>query len=95
MLSTFFRPEDRASVFVSQFVDALSTRQHLPLKISTKIIFDHSQWQQTTTLPRTKKAAISSLILTMFRGDFASKPMSLPENDNKREQCFERIARHM
>ena len=61
---------DRASVFVWQFSDALSTRQRISLKISTKIIFDLSQWQhmKATTLPLTKKAAISSFMLTTFRG---------------------------
>ena len=44
---------DRATVFVWQFQDALSSRQHISLKISTKIIFDLSQWQQnhTVTVP--------------------------------------------
>ena len=40
---------DRARVFVWQFRDPLSTRQHISLKISTKIIFNLSQWQQNQT----------------------------------------------
>ena len=73
----------RASVFVWQFQEALSTRQHISLKISTKIIFDLLQWQQNhNTTTDKKKPAIFSFILTMFRGDFASKPMTLPEIDH-------------
>ena len=45
----------RASVFVWQFQEALSTRQHISLKISTKIIFDLSQWQQNNTTTDKKK----------------------------------------
>ena len=37
---------NRASAFVIQFLDALSSRQHISLKISTTIIFDLSQRQQ-------------------------------------------------
>ena len=69
-------------MFVWQFRDALSTRQHMSLKISTKIIFDLSQWQQNHNTTTDKKAAISSFMLTTFRGDFASKPMTLPEIDH-------------
>ena len=72
---------DRASVFVWQLRDALSTSQDISLKISTKIIVDLSQWQQNHNTTTDKKAAISSFILTTFRGDFASKPMTLPEID--------------
>ena len=74
---------DRASVFVWQFQEALSTRQNISLKISTKIIFDLSQWQQNhNTTTDKKKTAIFSFILTMFREDFASRPMTLPEIDH-------------
>ena len=54
---------DRASVFVWQFQEALSTRQHISLKISTKIIFDLSQRQQnhnTTTDKKTLPFLLSS-----------------------------------
>ena len=34
------------------------------------------------------KAAVSSFIFTMFRGDFASKPMTLPEIDHIITQLF-------
>ena len=45
----------RASVFVWQFQEALSTRQHISLKISTKIIFDLLQWQQNHNTTTDKK----------------------------------------
>ena len=73
---------DWARVFVWQFRDVLSTRQHISLKISTKIIFDLLQWQQNHNTTTDKKAAISSFMWTTFRGDFASKPMTFPEIDH-------------
>ena len=45
----------RASVFVWQFQEALSTRQHISLKISTKIIFELSEWQQNHNTTTDKK----------------------------------------
>ena len=45
----------------------------IPVHVTkSKFNISHSG-NKTTTLPPTKKAAISSFILTTFRGDFASK----------------------
>ena len=60
---------DRASVFVWQFQDALSTTQHISRNISTKKIFDLSQWQQNHNTTTDKKAAISAYTLATFRWD--------------------------
>ena len=59
---------DQASVFVWQFRDAISTRQTHITKISTKIIFDLSQWQQNHNITTDKKATISYFILEHFSG---------------------------
>ena len=58
---------DRVSVFVWQFQEAL--------------IFDLSEWQQNHNTTTDKKTANSAFILTTFRGDFVSKPMTLQEID--------------
>ena len=55
---------DRARVFVWQFRDALSTRQRISLKISTKIIFDLSQWQQNHNTTNDKKSCHFFFMLT-------------------------------
>ena len=52
------------------------------MKMSTKVILDLSQWQQNHDTTTDKKAATCSFILTTFRGDFTSKPMTLPEIDH-------------
>ena len=46
------------------------------------MIFDFSQWQQNHNTTTDKKAAISSFMLIIFRGNFASKPMTLPKIDH-------------
>ena len=55
--------------------DVLSSRQHISLKISTKIIVDFSQRQQSHNVNSTtdKKAAFSSFISTTFQGNLPNK----------------------
>ena len=53
---------DRTRVFVWQFRDASSTRQLISLKISTKIIFDLSQWQQNHNTINTDKKKLPFLL---------------------------------
>ena len=51
------------------------SRQHISLKISTKIIVDFSQRQQSHNVNSTtdKKAAFSSFILTTFQGNLLNE----------------------
>ena len=74
---------NRARVFVWQFRAALSIRQRISLNISTKIVFDLSQWQQNhNTTTQKKELPFLLSCWQHFAGDFASKPMTLPEIDH-------------
>jgi len=66
---------DRATVFVWHLQDVLSSRQHISLKISTKIIVDFSQRQQSHNVNCTtdKKAGFSSFISTTFQGNLPNE----------------------
>ena len=78
---------DHATAIFRQFQDAIFSREHISVKTSTKIIFDLLQWQEIATLSPPKKAAIASLISTIFRGHFWLRANDIARNRSRAIFC--------